>query len=289
MTGLILAGGRSSRMATPKALLPFGGEPLLVHIVRRLQPLFSELIVVAAADQQLPQVPADVVRDDEPYQGPVGGLYYGLRRIAYDNAFVTSCDAPFASTALISHLVRIRAHYDIVVPRWAGRFQPLFAVYHRRLVPVLEEQLQAGELRPVSLFDKVPTRIVQESEVRPFDPEGASFINMNTPGEYAAALERWTMEHDVIDCTVELFGVARLVAKRRVVSLTLAPGATVSDAFARLADVVPVLRGKVLERQGGGLLDGYACSRNGLEFVRSTAAPLHSGDTLAILSADAGG
>jgi molybdopterin-guanine dinucleotide biosynthesis protein A len=191
MTGLILAGGRSSRMATSKALLPFGGEPLLVHIVRRLQPLFSELIVVGAPGQQLPHVPATVVRDDEPYQGPVGGLYYGLRRISYDSAFVISCDAPFASPALVSHLVRIRDHYDIVVPLWDGRYQPLFAVYHRQVVPVLEEQLQAGDLRPVSLFDKVTTRIVDEADIRRFDPEGASFINMNTPGEYAAALERW--------------------------------------------------------------------------------------------------
>ena len=191
MTGIILAGGRSSRMATPKALLPFGGEPLLVHVVRRLQPLFSELIVVAAPEQQLPQVPATIIHDDEPYQGPVGGLYYGLRRISYDCAFVTSCDAPFASVGLVSHLVRIRDHYDVVVPRWEGRYQPLFAVYHRQVVKVLGEQLEAGELRPVSLFEKVTTRVVDEEEVRRFDPEGASFINMNTPGEYAAALERW--------------------------------------------------------------------------------------------------
>jgi molybdopterin-guanine dinucleotide biosynthesis protein A len=191
MTGLILAGGRSSRMATPKALLPFGGEPLLLHIVRRLQPLFSEVIVVAAPGQQLPPVPATVVHDDEPYQGPVGGLYYGLRRISYDSAFVTSCDAPFVSTELVTHLVRIRDHYAVVVPRWEGRYQPLFAVYHRQVVPVLEEQLLAGDLRPVSLFDKVTTRVVDEAEIRPFDPEGSSFINMNTPGEYAAALERW--------------------------------------------------------------------------------------------------
>jgi hypothetical protein len=97
------------------------------------------------------------------------------------------------------------------------------------------------------------------------------------------------MERLVIACTVEFFGVARLVAKTRVVPLTLEAGATIGDAWARLADVVPGLRGKVLAGQGGGLLEGYACSRNGLEFVRGGDAPVVHGDSLAILSADAGG
>jgi molybdopterin-guanine dinucleotide biosynthesis protein A len=191
MTGIILAGGRSSRMGTPKALLPFAGEPLLLHIVRRLQALFPEVVVVGAPGQQLPPIAVRTVEDVEAYQGPVGGIYYGLRSIADEAAFVTSCDAPFASIALIRELVRLHPHHDVVVPRWEGRLQPLFAVYRTSVVAPLEQQLRSGELRPVSLFDKVKTRIVDEEEVRRFDPEGASFINLNTPAEYAAALSRW--------------------------------------------------------------------------------------------------
>ena len=192
MTAIILAGGRSSRMGTPKALLPFAGEPLIVHIVRKLQPLFSEIVVVAAPGQPLPSIRARIVHDEDAYQGPVGGIYYGLRAIADDFAFILSCDAPFASTTLIDELVRLRTRHDVVVPRWAGRLQPLFAVYRTTVLPVLDAQLRAGELRPVSLFEKVNTRIVHEEEIRRLDPAGDSFINMNTPDEYAAALERWT-------------------------------------------------------------------------------------------------
>ena len=191
MTAIILAGGRSSRMGTPKALLPFAGEPLIVQIARRLKPLFPEIVVVAAPGQPLPELPARIVHDEDAYQGPVGGIYYGLRAIADDFAFVTSCDAPFASTPLILELLRLRTQHDAVVPRWEGRLQPLFAVYRTTVRPVLGEQLRAGELRPVSLFEKVRTHIVDEAHVRRFDPEGTSFINMNTPGDYAAALERW--------------------------------------------------------------------------------------------------
>jgi molybdopterin-guanine dinucleotide biosynthesis protein A len=132
-----------------------------------------------------------IVHDDEAYQGPVGGIYYGLRVVTTDFAFVTSCDAPFASTALIKYLVRSRDEYDVVVPRWDGRLQPLFAIYRTSVLPIIAAQLAAGELRPVTLFEKVTTRIVEEEEVRRCDPAGTSFINMNTPAEYAAALARW--------------------------------------------------------------------------------------------------
>lgn len=188
---IVLAGGRSSRMGTPKALLLFRGEPLILHIVRTLQPLFAEIVVVGAAGQALPPLPARMVHDDVAYQGPVGGIYYGLRAAAGDLALVTSCDSAFLSTALISHLVSLSGDYDVVVPRWDGRLQPLLAVYRRTVLPHLERQLANGELRPVSLFDKVRTRTLEPDELRRFDPGGDSFFNMNTPEDYAEAVRRW--------------------------------------------------------------------------------------------------
>jgi molybdopterin-guanine dinucleotide biosynthesis protein A len=190
LTGIILAGGRSSRMGRPKALLPFGGEPLIVHTARQLRPLFDEIVIVAAAGQELPPLPAKVVYDEVAYQGPVGGIYYGLRAASGELAFVTSCDSAFPSMALIEHLLTPSTD-DIVVPRWDDRFQPLFAVYRRTVLPHVEAQLANGDLRPVQLFDKVRTRVVEEEEIRRYDPDGASFFNMNTPEDYEAALARW--------------------------------------------------------------------------------------------------
>ena len=191
LSGIILAGGRSSRMGTPKALLPFDNEPLIVHIVRRLQLLVDEIVVVAAPGQQLPSVPAAIVRDEVAYQGPVGGISYGLAASAGDFAFVTSCDAAFASRALVEHLLSLRHDADVVVPRWEGRYQPLFAIYRRTVLPLLQAQLERGQLRPVSLFDQVRTRTVADDEIRTFDPEGESFFNMNEPADYERALAHW--------------------------------------------------------------------------------------------------
>ena len=191
VTAIILAGGRSSRMGSPKALLPFDGEPLIVHLVRRLAPMFGEVIIVAAPDQALPKLPATVVSDEVAYQGPVGGISYGLRAAAGEFAFVTSCDSAFLNRAVVSYLLSLKDGVDVVVPRWDGRVQPLLAVYRRSILPQLEAQIASGELRASALLDTVRTRLVDEEEMRALDPEGLSFFNMNTPRDYHDALSRW--------------------------------------------------------------------------------------------------
>jgi molybdopterin converting factor small subunit len=90
-------------------------------------------------------------------------------------------------------------------------------------------------------------------------------------------------------CTVELFGVARLVANTKDVSLPLPPEATLSDVLEALARQLPVLVGRVIRKDRRTLVEGYACNVNGLTFVRSTTSPVRDGDSLVILSADAGG
>lgn len=178
-------------MGRPKALLPFDGEPLLVHIVRRLRQLFDEIVIVGSPESPLPAMPGKLVLDEVPYQGPVGGIYYGLRAIEGPASFICSCDVPFLDLPLVAHLVSCLQGYDVVVPYWEQRFQPLHAVYRRDLIPVFRQQLDRGELRAGRLFEKVRTRVVREDELRRIDPEGLSFINLNSPEEYQRALALW--------------------------------------------------------------------------------------------------
>jgi molybdopterin-guanine dinucleotide biosynthesis protein A len=190
-SAIILAGGRSSRMGRPKALLPFADEPLIVHTIRTLRQLFADIVVVAAPEQELPPLPVTLVRDEVAYQGPVGGIYYGLQAARTAVCFVTSCDAPFLNLALIAHLLAQITDCDVVVPHWQERLQPLHAVYRRSVAPLLRAQLEHGELRPIFLYEKVRTRKVGAEELRRFDPEGLSFRNLNSPADYQAALTRW--------------------------------------------------------------------------------------------------
>jgi molybdenum cofactor guanylyltransferase len=295
-TAVVLAGGKSSRMGRPKALLLFDGEPLIVHLARALERMFAETVIVAAPEQELPPLPAILVRDEVPYQGPVGGIYYGLRVASGKNCFVTSCDVAFLNPSLISHLLSQISDYDVVVPHWQERFQPLHAVYRTSVLPLLKEQLERGELRPIFLFDKVRTRKIDEGEVKIFDPDGLSFFNMNTPDDYQQALQRWGELNSAagrapepISCTVELFGMARMLAKTKMVDLALPQQATLSDVFSELAEKLPTLVGRVITPEKNQLVSGCACNVNGLDFVRNATAKVKTGDRILILSADAGG
>ena len=109
---------------------------------------------------------------------------------------------------------------------------------------------------------------------------------MNSPEDYEAALQLWSMRNP-ISVSVELFGVARMVAKTQVVSLALPQEATLAHVFAALAVKLPVLVGRVLDSDG--LLSGYSCNINGLDFVRAPGTKINSGDKVLLLSADAGG
>lgn len=273
-------------MGAAKALLAFDGEPLISHVVTFLERLFPDVVVVAAPGQELPAMPVTLVRDEVAYQGPVGGLCSGLRAARGEICFVTSCDSAFLNASLVAHLVSRITDHDVVVPHWQGRFQPLQAVYRRGVLPLLEGQLARGELRPVYLFDKVRTLQIDDDEIRRFDPHGASFFNMNTPEDYAAALTRWNAP---VDCTVELFGVAQMLARAQEVTLALPPRATVAHLLAALVAEVPVLAGRVINSDGSGLVAGYACNVNGVDFIRTATTTVHPGDRVMILSADAGG
>jgi molybdopterin-guanine dinucleotide biosynthesis protein A len=276
-------------------LLLFDGEPLIVHLVRALKRMFAETVIVAAPDQDLPDLPATLVRDEVAYQGPVSGIYYGLKATSGESCFVTSCDVPFLNPALISYLTTQISHYDVVVPFWENRFQPLHAVYRTTVLPLLKVQLDRGELRPIYLFDKVQTCKVDEDVIRRFDPEGLSFLNMNTPDDYERALQRWQelnghkVNNDPIQCTVELFGMAQLLAKTKTISLALPQDATLSQLFFALAERLPVLVGRVISPEMNKLASGCACNVNGVEFVRNPTAKVKAGDRVLILSADAGG
>jgi molybdopterin-guanine dinucleotide biosynthesis protein A len=308
-TAIVLAGGRSSRMGTPKALLPFDGEPLIAHVVEALRAWFPEVVVVAARGQDLPPLPVTLVHDEVAYQGPVSGIYNGLRAAAGEVSFVTSCDSVFLNPEVIDLVLQRIADHDVAVPHWQGRFQPLHAAYRRTVLPYLEEQLERGELRPVQLFDKVATRRIDEQEIRAIDPEGWTFFNMNTPEDYEQALARWAAVRGIgqpdlrrwrpganaaappaaISCTVELLGVAQMLAKTKEIPLVLPAGATLSQLFAAVAERLPALAGRVISPDGTRLLEGHACSVNGVAVARSASTTIGDGDCVILLAADAGG
>ena len=190
--GIVLCGGRSTRMGSPKALLPFGSETMLQRVVRLLGSVASPLVVVAAPAQELPLLPPPVVvtRDEREGRGPLEGLRAGLTALpeTVDAAYVTSCDVPLLVPAFVERMIALLADHEIAVMEIDGFAHPLSAVYRRRTLPHVEALLAADRLRPVFLFDAVRTRRVQPAEMAAVDPQLLTLRNLNTPRDYEEAL-----------------------------------------------------------------------------------------------------
>jgi molybdopterin-guanine dinucleotide biosynthesis protein A len=188
---IVLCGGKSTRMGSPKALLPFGPETMLQRVVRLLADVVSPIVVVAAVDQPLPELSRQVIvtRDEQEGRGPLEGLRAGLKALPaqVDAAYVTSCDVPLLQPAFVREMLDFANGFDIAVIEIDGLPHPLSAVYRRAVLPDVEDLLASDRLRPVFLFDRVKTRRVRPDEITA-DPELRTLRNLNTRKDYEQAL-----------------------------------------------------------------------------------------------------
>jgi molybdopterin-guanine dinucleotide biosynthesis protein A len=198
--GIVLAGGRSERMGTSKAWLEWHGTTLLEHVVGIVGEAIDggPLVVVAAVEQELPQLPERVlvVTDDRERLGPVQGIASGLaalRELA-DLAYVSSTDAALLRPAFVRRVLSgLDDGADAVVPHARGHRQPLAAAYRVELADLADSLLASGLVRPAQLFERCRTRFVDDAwlladpTLAAADPTLASLENLNDPEAYRAA------------------------------------------------------------------------------------------------------
>jgi molybdopterin-guanine dinucleotide biosynthesis protein A len=190
--GIVLCGGQSKRMGHPKAWLPFAGELMLPRVVRLLSEAVHPVVVVAAPDQEVPPLPAEValVRDEEKGRGPLQGLAAGLTALRgkADAAYLSSCDVPFLRPPFVCRLIDLLGDRAICVPRVGEYHHPLAAVYRIEVADAVARLLAEDRLRPFFLFEAVPTRVVEAAELADVDPAFQTLRNLNAPEDYEAAL-----------------------------------------------------------------------------------------------------
>ena len=183
MTGIILAGGKNSRMmGRKKAFIKIDGIPIIDIILNIFREIFSEIIIVTNAPEDFEYTNVRLVKDIMINKGSLGGLYTGIKEATFDDCFVVACDMPFINLQLINHIMQIKG-YDAVVPKIDGRFQPLFATYSKNCLNVMEQHLSEEKLRISDIFTEIKAREIYENEIRLYDDKLLSLINLNTPEE----------------------------------------------------------------------------------------------------------
>jgi molybdopterin-guanine dinucleotide biosynthesis protein A len=196
LAAVVLAGGKSARMGTSKALIELDGEPLLARAIRLISPAVSRVIVVAAEGQALPAIGAvTIVRDTSAGRGPLQGLADGLTALAEaEAAFVCATDMPFLHAAFVARLDALHrtTGASIVVARKEGRAHPLAAIYSKRVLPTIQALLARDVLRLTTLLAEVSdTLFVDEAQLladpslRAIDPDLKALVNVNTLAELA--------------------------------------------------------------------------------------------------------
>lgn len=178
-------------MGSNKALLPVPGAPALTfieHLASHLSVVCAEVLLVArdeiSGKEYLSSPQSQnwcLVCDQAPDQGPLMGLYSGLRATTFSHALVLAVDLPFVQPALLAWLRAFPLTGEALVPRVQGIPQVLLARYPRAILPAIEECLRHGRRDPRALLDRVPVRFLEEKQVREVDPELRSFVNVNTP------------------------------------------------------------------------------------------------------------
>jgi FdhD protein len=188
VTGVILAGGRSSRMGRDKALLPYNGRPLIETVYKTLSGLFREVVVVTNRPEEYSFLPCLKIPDIHVGQGSMAGVHAGLKWSRDERIFVAACDMPHLDKDLIRWLAGISTTAPALVPESGSGFEPLHAFYSKAALPAIEEAITSDRKKIIDLLEHIGAQIVPAAEVACHSPGFSSFVNLNTPEDYTDLL-----------------------------------------------------------------------------------------------------
>ncbi len=187
LTGIVLAGGRSRRIGTSKALIPWENGKLIEHMVGFMERLFPVSLVMVKDPGEflfLESPGVRVLRDLTRETHPLGGIYSGLHYSDTPYAFVCACDMPYIQPELVEVLWTSCEGYEATVPVWDDRPQPLCGIYSRDCLDAIKAMIDRKQYAIQELLRSVRTNLIREDEVKRVDPEGLSFLDIDTLEDY---------------------------------------------------------------------------------------------------------
>ncbi|WP_158555911.1 molybdenum cofactor guanylyltransferase [Peribacillus glennii] len=191
VTALLLAGGKSSRMGTNKAMLPMFQKASIENIATELNKIAGHVLLISNSPDEYSFLGLPMVPDQYHGMGPLGGLHAGLTASKTDTVFVSACDMPFIKAAVMEEMLGNLENYDALVPEIDGQLHPLFAIYRKTCLPILTSCLEARELKMVHFLEKLNAKIMKHTEFQLYTKNhklfSYLFYNMNNPQEYEEA------------------------------------------------------------------------------------------------------
>jgi molybdenum cofactor guanylyltransferase len=181
VSGIILAGGKSSRYGSNKALVKVNGARLIERAVAAMKTVFQQVILVTNTPDDYAFLELPMVQDLIKGLGPIGGIYTGLETISEKAGFFVACDMPFLQEGLLRHMLDVREDFDAVIPRMDWMIEPLHALYTKNCLQVIKASIEAHEYQIVKCLQRLRVRYLEREELLAFDPKLLSFFNINEP------------------------------------------------------------------------------------------------------------
>ncbi len=178
-SGVILAGGKSTRMKFNKAFAYIGGQPVVQIILDKFKLFFDETIIISNEPKLYEDLGFAVYPDVFAGMGPVAGIHSALYHAGSDKIFVMGCDMPFMNMDLVKFLFDKLEDYECVVPELDSHLQPLSAVYSKKCLPVLAQCLENDKLKLIRVFEELYTRVITDKEMECFGNTREIFMNVN--------------------------------------------------------------------------------------------------------------
>ncbi|MDI6890920.1 MAG: molybdenum cofactor guanylyltransferase [Thermodesulfovibrionales bacterium] len=181
MKALILAGGENKRLPVIKGFLEIEDRRIIESNIELLNGIFDCVIISTNNPECYFYLGVPMVGDIAKYRGPMTGILSALVSLEAPELFVTACDMPFIKPELIRYIVDKWAEsWDAVIPIFDNKPQPLFGIYSKKLVKEMENNIRRGIRSLGEFLKKIDVLYISEEEVRAIDPDGRSFVNINT-------------------------------------------------------------------------------------------------------------
>lgn len=181
ISGFILAGGKSRRMGTDKALLTFQEKPLLEHMIKLIGP-FCNTIAISGQNPDYSIFGVEMVPDLYSGCGPIAGIYSSMNHSGCDWNLLVGVDVPYVNEELLFLLISNIGERDCIIPQHTSGVEPLIGLYHRRALPVVEEMIKGGNYKLTDLVSKLNTQYLDCNDLVKKYPR--LFMNINRLDDY---------------------------------------------------------------------------------------------------------
>ncbi len=182
----LLAGGKSSRMGRDKGLISFMGKPLYLYILDQIQGLSDDIFLISNNPVRYSATTYSIYPDKIHGIGALGGIHSALSYAQHELCFVFACDMPFVNRGLFELVISEVVDFDVAIPELSPEMlEPFRAIYRKTCLQAIESAIHSGERKAIGFLPNVKTNRIPRSAVVQLDPDLESFLNINTPEDWA--------------------------------------------------------------------------------------------------------